>query len=117
LLIGEPKRIRNIEHLRYVRSEPCLVCGRQPSHAHHLRFTQPRALGKKVSDEFTVPLCAFHHDEVHRAGAEIKWWQARRIDSVTIARDLWARSHNVEAAQTDVAEPNRLNDRTLLEPS
>jgi hypothetical protein len=37
-------------------------------HPHHLRFAQPRALGRKASDEFTVPLCRVHHREVHRAG-------------------------------------------------
>jgi len=29
--------------------------------AHHLRFMQPRAMGSKVSDEWTVPLCVTHH--------------------------------------------------------
>ena len=42
------------------------VCGRQPCDAHHLRFAQNRAMGRKVSDEFTVPLCRGHHREVHR---------------------------------------------------
>ena len=116
LLLGEPKRIRNLEHLRCVASMPCLICGRQPSQAHHLRFTQPRALGKKVGDEFTAPLSAFHHDEVQRAGAEIKWWQARRIGPVAVARDLWASARNVETAQTKAAEPDRLDDRTLHDP-
>jgi hypothetical protein len=49
---------------------PCLVCGRKPSDPHHLRFAQPRALGRKASDEFTVPLCRMHHREVHRADDE-----------------------------------------------
>ena len=40
------------------------------SDPHHLRFAQPRALGLKVSDEFTVPLCRGHHRELHRAGNE-----------------------------------------------
>src|ERR1035437_3071562 len=57
LTIAEPKRLRDKAHLRFVASQPCLVCGRQPSDPHHLRFAQPRALGLKVSDEFTVPLC------------------------------------------------------------
>jgi hypothetical protein len=51
---------RNREHLRYVAQQACLVCGRKPSDPHHLGFTQPRALGRKVSDEFAVPLCRGH---------------------------------------------------------
>ena len=57
LAIAEPKRLRDKAHLKFVASQPCLVCGRQPSDPHHLRFAQPRAIGLKVSDEFTVPLC------------------------------------------------------------
>jgi Rad52/22 family double-strand break repair protein len=61
LAIAEPKRLRDKAHLKFVASQPCLVCGRQPSDPHHLRFAQPRAMGLKVSDEFTVPLCRTHH--------------------------------------------------------
>ena len=61
LALSEPKRRRDKSHLRFVASQPCLVCGRHPSDPHHLRFAQPRALGVKVSDEFTVPLCRGHH--------------------------------------------------------
>src|SRR5229473_1782944 len=56
LTISEPRRHRDKLHLKFVASQPCLVCGRSPADAHHLRFTQPRAMGRKVSDEFTVPL-------------------------------------------------------------
>src|SRR5690242_8295080 len=58
LTIAEPKRLRNKAHLKFVASQPCLICGRQPSDPHHLRFAQPRAIGLKVSDEFTVPCAA-----------------------------------------------------------
>ena len=68
LAIAEPKRIWDKAHLRFVASQPCLICGRQPSDPHHLRFAQPRALGLKVSDEFTVPLCRGHHRQLHQAG-------------------------------------------------
>jgi hypothetical protein len=60
----EPRRVRDKEHVKFVAQRPCLICGRRPADAHHLRFTQPRALGRKVSDEFTVPLCRGHHREV-----------------------------------------------------
>jgi hypothetical protein len=51
LTIAEPKRLRDKAHLKFVASQACLVCGRQPSDPHHLRFAQPRAIGLKVSDE------------------------------------------------------------------
>jgi ERF superfamily len=56
LIHPELRRIRDREHVRFVSQQTCLVCGRQPCDAHHLRFVQNRALGRKVSDEFTVPL-------------------------------------------------------------
>ena len=58
LALSEPRRIRNSGHLAFVASKPCLICGRNRAHAHHLKFAQPTALGRKVSDEFTVPLCS-----------------------------------------------------------
>jgi hypothetical protein len=73
LTLAEPKRRRDKVHLRFVASQPCLVCGRHPSDPHHLRFAQPRALGVKVSDEFTVPLCRGHHRQLHHTGNEIAW--------------------------------------------
>jgi hypothetical protein len=51
LTFAEPKRLRDKAHLKFVALQPCLICGRQPSDPHHLRFTQPRAIGLKVSDE------------------------------------------------------------------
>ena len=73
LTFGEPKRLRDKAHLKFVASQPCLVCGREPSDPHHLRFAQPRAIGLKVSDEFTVPLCRGHHRQLHQAGNEEVW--------------------------------------------
>jgi hypothetical protein len=93
LTLPEPRRLRDREHMRFVTEQPCLICGRTPSDPHHLRFSQPRALGRKVSDEFTVPLCRGHHREVHRCGDEAAWWTAAGIDSKSAARLLWLKTH------------------------
>jgi hypothetical protein len=89
----EPRRVRDREQVKSVARKPCLICGRQPSHAHHLRFAQSRALGRKVSDEFTVPLCRGHHREVHRSGDEAAWWGNTGVDPTVAARALWLGSH------------------------
>ena len=91
LIISEPRRHRDKTHLKFVASQPCLVCGRSPADAHHLRFTQPRAMGRKVSDEFTVPLCRTHHRDNHRFGDEQGWWGKtghRSSRDVTAALDI-----------------------------
>jgi len=89
LAVSAPRRYRDKEHLRYVTLQPCLLCARKPSDAHHLRFVQPRALGRKTSDEFAVPLCRIHHRAAHRVGDERAWWKATGIDPLKIARKLW----------------------------
>jgi ERF superfamily len=93
LALPEPRRIRDRDHLRSVALHPCLICGRSPSDPHHLRFAQSRALSRKVSDEFTVPLCRGHHREVHRCGDEAAWWSRAGINALSAARALWLETH------------------------
>ena len=108
LAVAEPRRYRNKEHLRFVAQQACVVCGRNPSDPHHLRFMQPRALGCRVSDEFVAPLCRTHHREVHRVSDERGWWKEAGIDPVKVAHKLWRKT--------------RLNDssgrrKTLADPT
>jgi hypothetical protein len=93
LALPTPRRIRDREHVKSVAKLPCLVCGRRPADGHHLRFAQSIALGRKVSDEFTVPLCRGHHREVHRCGDEAAWWKKTGIDPTVTARALWLQTH------------------------
>ncbi|MEQ1715390.1 MAG: Rad52/Rad22 family DNA repair protein, partial [Hyphomicrobium sp.] len=89
------KRVRDKAHLAFVARQPCLVCGRRPAQAHHLRFAQPRAMALKVSDEFTLPLCNTHHDALHRTGDERAWWARHGfVEPLKIAGRLWAASHD-----------------------
>jgi hypothetical protein len=88
----EPARKRSKAHLLFVRDQPCLVCQQTPCDAHHLKFAQPRTLGRKVSDEFTVPLCRAHHQELHRHGNERAWWANLQIAPLPVAQDLWTAS-------------------------
>jgi hypothetical protein len=96
LTISEVRRHRDKAHLKFVASQPCLVCGRSPADAHHLRFTQPRAMGRKVSDEFTVPLCRTHHRDNHRFGDEAAWWDRQALDPVGTSRKLWVSTRRIE---------------------
>ena len=98
LTIAEPKRLRDKEHLKFVAAQPCLICGRQPTDPHHLRFAQPRAIGLKVSDEFTVPLCRGHHRQLHQAGNESAWWEKLNFKPLEVAKALWEQTHPQSAA-------------------
>jgi ERF superfamily len=110
-IVAKTIRLRDKDHRKFVASLPCLVCGRSPADPHHLRFAQPRALGRKVSDEFTVPMSRVHHRELHRHGDEAAWWQKTKIDPLPIARRLWqhARPNGTPVAIDADAEPGSAN--------
>ena len=103
LPINKPVRERDRHHLRFVASQPCLVCGRAPSDAHHLKFAEQRAMGRKVSDRFTVPICRIHHRELHKRGDERLWWEKQGIDPLPIAASLWESTHAVDTPATELA--------------
>lgn len=87
--LGKMVRLRDKDHRRFVLRQACLVCGRVPSDPHHLTFTQPRALARRVSDEFIVPVCRVHHRDLHRSGNEAAWWRKLNIDPLPVALMLW----------------------------
>ncbi len=104
LSLPEPRRIRDRDHVRYVATKACLVCGRRPCDAHHLRFVQSRALGRMVSDEFVVPLCRGHHRELHRHGDESAWWRKVGIGPTAAARALWLETHPLSTASEGLSD-------------
>jgi len=102
LAIAKPRRHRSKEHLRFIAKQACVVCGRKHSDPHHLSFMQPRALGRRVSDEYVVPLCRIHHRAVHRVSDEQVWWTQQGVDPVVVARSLWTSTRlDAGSAQTD----------------
>ena len=119
IAISKPVRERDRDHLKFVTSQPCLVCGRAPSDAHHIRFAEQRAMGRKVSDKFAVPICRLHHRELHRRGNEHAWWQSQGIDPLPIAASLWDRTHAVASPAAegagDIDRPTKVNGRYVAD--
>src|ERR1700738_2312315 len=113
--LGKPVRLRDKEHRRFVLRQPCLVCGRVPSDPHHLTFTQPRALGRRVSDEFTVPVCRVHHRELHRAGDEAAWWRRLDIDPLPVALKLWQQTRS-DSELAPVTQAEAVKTPDALDP-
>jgi hypothetical protein len=109
LALPTQRRVRDREHVKSVAKQACLVCGRRPADAHHLRFVQSPALSRKVSDEFIVPLCRGHHREVHRCGDEAAWWKKIGIDPTTSARVLWLRTHPLPRTTDQVDQRYQTN--------
>ena len=116
LALSEPRRLRDKEHLRYVASQPCIVCNRILAEAHHVRFAQPKALGAKVSDEFTVPLCRDHHRELHNNGNERAWWHDMGVDPLPVAHRLWEESRTRDGAEEDGGKDAGATEQTKAAP-
>jgi hypothetical protein len=116
--LGKTVRLRDKEHRKFVSRQACLVCGRTPSDPHHLTFAQPRALGHRVSDEFTVPVCRIHHRELHRHGDEAAWWGKISIDPVPVALKLWqhTRPNGAELASREGIAPSQAAQKLDIEP-
>ena len=113
-VISKPVRERDRNHLKFVAAQSCLVCGRTPSDAHHLKFAEQRAMGRKVSDKFTVPVCRLHHRELHQRGNERAWWQKQGIEPLAVAAALWNKTHIVEEVtdgSSEVVPREKANDR------
>jgi len=87
-----------------------------PSDPHHLTFTQPRALGRRVSDEFMVPVCRLHHRELHRSGNELAWWRSLNIDPLPVARRLWqqTRGNGELSSSRDATTPATAVDKPAV---
>jgi hypothetical protein len=81
------RRERDRAYLVWIRTLPCLLCGRRPSEAAHLGA---RPFGQKCSDRETGPLCAWDHRlgpySHHALGR--RFWQHYRIDRATLIRGL-----------------------------
>jgi len=87
--------MRSAKHLRFIRSLPCLVCGTdQAVDACHVRYSDAAAgkvnpgLGAKPGDEWTIPMCRYHHTAQHK-GSETGFWKNLGLDPLPIAQDLF----------------------------
>ena len=87
------------------------TCNREPSPSSRPRTASQRRTpsgwrmpsrpeckrsGRKVSDEFTVPLCRTHHRDNHRFGDEVAWWGRQAIDPVGASWKLWVSTRRIE---------------------
>lgn len=97
-------RERDNNHLAFIRTLRCCICGAQGPDPAHIRSASEtygkRETGgqEKASDKWTVPLCRTHHDEQHDAGNELTWWASKGIDPFGLALSLFAATGDDEIA-------------------
>ncbi len=96
---------KNDAHRQFISSLPCLKCGRAPTEAAHVRYSDARAakvnpgIGAKPEDRWCVPLCPDCHRGMkgqHTRG-EREWYAEARIDPIPIAAFLWGATGDYEA--------------------
>ncbi len=67
----------------------CCICKNPVADAHHLRtIGHPRAAAMKNGDDYTIPLCRKHHDELHNFGCEKTYLDLHGIDANLILFQL-----------------------------
>jgi hypothetical protein len=100
----QPRQI-DADHLAFVRSLPCCVCGNDiETEAAHVRLAAARAAkrevgkGEKPDDIWTVPLCGKHHREQHTMSEDM-FWRKYSIDPLAVAAFLALRSGDTEAGE------------------
>jgi hypothetical protein len=98
------------DHLAFIRSLPCLICGsRNNIQAAHIRSgniaygKRTIGLSEKSSDHWTTPLCANHHHDQHQ-GNEMTFWACYHIDPFKTALALFAASGDDEAGELIVKQ-------------
>ena len=97
-ILSEDKvqRIKDKEYLKWVASNPCILCQNTQSQAHHVTFAMPRGFSQKVGDQFTVPLCYKHHHQLHTNGmSEKDFWSKLDIDAVDICSKFYSHYHDM----------------------
>lgn len=92
---GRKKRPREHDkaHLDFIRGLPCLVTGKRPVEAAHIRYPDLRygkpstGMGEKPDDRWTVPLHPDEHRAQHQVDEEA-YWRSVGIDPIPVAMAL-----------------------------
>lgn len=106
-------------HLALIRQLPCVACAAisrvDPHHLCSGPAKRERGMALKSTDRWALPVCRFHHDEVHRLGSrnEGAWFHKWRIDPYELANALWHASGDFPRMYAILAEHKRAGLRAL----
>jgi hypothetical protein len=90
--------------VQWVQSQPCSVmaCPRSPSETAH---TVTGGMGRKADAATTIPLCAYHHAELHQVGTH-SFEVLHRVPLAWLAAqtaEAWA-AHEAQSGLVHVSE-------------
>lgn len=113
--LARKPRIKVSEHLKWVKSLPCVITGATPCDPAHISYGDPcygkpgRGLGEKASDKWVVPLCREQHDKQEFQMNEILFWKQAGIDPCRVAAALWASSGDDEAGRLIISHAKSMS--------
>ena len=115
--VAKSKPVKSKGYLKFLHLLPCAVTGRRDAiQAAHLSFPNAalghygRPKGLKVSDRWTLPLCAEEHAKQH-SGNEREYWSAVGIDPHVLAltiHGLWVELGDDAVAKAEAVINARL---------
>lgn len=82
LCVPKNRKVRCKAYLEWLRTQPCIVCGRQPSEylsvmaAHQNLTKNAKGISTKVDDTWALPVCTECHRREHNAGVKTFWKDA-----------------------------------------
>ena len=84
-------RIDIPKHLDKIRGMSCIICESPPkSDPHHITNAEKSGMGRKVGDNWTVPLCRECHGRLHmyKYGEKL-FWAMTGIDPLEKSREFF----------------------------
>ena len=89
-------KIKDKKYLRWVASNPCIICQQNDCNAHHITYAMKRGISQKVGDQYTIPLCIKHHHQLHNCGmSERDFWGKIDIDPIPICAIFYNHHQNM----------------------
>lgn len=79
-------------HLDWVKTCECavLTCRVTACDPHHLTCVQGKSMSQTAGDQWAIPVCRRHHNQLHAFGDEARFWRIQLVDPIALARRLWA---------------------------
>ncbi|WP_392552902.1 DUF968 domain-containing protein [Orbus wheelerorum] len=75
------KRWECEKYTQWVKTQPCVCCGKQADDPHHIIGYGQGKMGGKPHDIFTIPLCRTHHNDLHHNVVE---WEQRHGSQILL---------------------------------
>ncbi len=88
---GWLSRLESRSYMDWVKTLPCVCCGAPADDPHHPYDVGFGGGATKVPDQWAIPLCRTHHDELHHnvESWEIQWGRQLHHALMTLTRAIY----------------------------